>query len=78
MPELINIQEDYFNDIKSKNIKPAKLSESISAFANSSGGDIYVGIDEVTRTGCRQWNGFSNVEEANPIIQMLESYTNAP
>lgn len=73
LPELINIQEDYFNDIKSKNIKPAKLSESVSAFANASGGDIYVGIDEVTRTGCRRWNGFSNVEEANSIIQMLES-----
>ena len=73
LPELVNVQENYFNDIKSKKIKPAKLSESISAFANASGGDIYVGIDEDTRTGCRQWNGFTNVEEANSVIQMLES-----
>ena len=73
LPELVNVQENFFNDIKSKKIKPAKLSESVSAFANASGGDIYVGIDEDTRTGCRQWNGFVNVEEANSIIQMLES-----
>ena len=69
--ELLNIEENYFNDIKSKSIKPAKLSETISAFANASGGDIYIGVAESTRTGCRQWDGFPNVETANSIIQML-------
>lgn len=69
--ELLNIEENYFNDVKSKAIKPAKLSETVSAFANASGGDIYIGIDENTRTGCRQWNGFLDIEAANSIIQML-------
>ena len=69
--ELLNIEENYFNDVKSKAIKPAKLSETVSAFANASGGDIYIGIEENTRTGCRQWNGFSDIEAANSIVQML-------
>ena len=71
--EFINIEENYFNDIKSKQIAPAKLSETVSAFANASGGDIYVGIDENTRSGCRQWNGFETIEGANAIVQMLEN-----
>ena len=69
--ELLNIEENYFNDVKSKAIKPAKLSETVSAFANASGGDIYIGIEESTRKSCRQWNGFSNIEAANSIVQML-------
>jgi ATP-dependent DNA helicase RecG len=71
--QLINIEENYFNDIKSKDIRPAKLSETVSAFANSSGGDIYVGIEDNTKTHIRQWNGFLNIEEANAFIQMLEN-----
>jgi ATP-dependent DNA helicase RecG len=71
IPELLNIEENYFNDVKAKAIKPAKLSETVSAFANASGGDIYIGITENTRTGCRQWDGFPNIETANSIIQML-------
>lgn len=68
---LLEMQENYFNEVKSKSIKPAKLSETVSAFANASGGDIYVGIAENTRTGNRKWDGYRNVEAANSIIQML-------
>lgn len=71
IPELLNIEENYFNDIKSKSIKPAKLSETVSAFANASGGDIYIGIAENTRNHCRKWDGFANYEASNSIIQML-------
>ena len=28
--ELLNIEENYFNDVKSKAVKPAKLSETLS------------------------------------------------
>lgn len=69
--QLKSIEEDFFNDIKSKKIKPAKLSETVSAFANASGGDIYIGIEEHTRNKNRKYDGFENCEEANSIIQML-------
>jgi predicted HTH transcriptional regulator len=39
-------QENYLNDIKARDIKPSKLSETISAFSNAAGGDVYVGIGE--------------------------------
>lgn len=68
---LINIEENYFNDVKSIDIKPSKLSETVSAFANASGGDIYIGISESTRTKVREWRGFSRQEDVNSIVQML-------
>lgn len=71
LPGLVNIQENYFNDIKSKEILPSKLSETVSAFANAGGGEIYIGIKENTRTGTRKWDGFVCPEDANAIIQML-------
>ena len=36
--------ENYLNDFKAREVKPAKLSETVSAFANAAGGDIYLGI----------------------------------
>jgi len=34
---VMQVKEDYLNDVKSKEIKPSKLSETISAFANAAG-----------------------------------------
>lgn len=70
---ILSIEEDHFHDVKAKEIKPSKLSESVSAFANSSGGEIFIGISEENSgtTKIRKWDGFSDVEEANPILQML-------
>lgn len=46
---------------------------TISAFANSDGGDIYVGIEEVKNDKheviSRKWNGFHTIEDANGHIQ---------
>lgn len=39
---ILATQENYLNDIKARDIKPAKLSETISAFSNATGGDVYV------------------------------------
>ena len=69
---IVQIEEDFLNDVKSKEIKPAKLSETVSAFANSSGGDIYIGISENKEAAInREWRGFEDVEEANDITHVL-------
>lgn len=68
---IINIEEGYLIDVKAKEIRPAKLSETVSAFANSGGGDIYLGIEEDSRTGARRWNGYADQEAANDVIHTL-------
>jgi ATP-dependent DNA helicase RecG len=68
---LLTIREDFLNDVKAKEIKPAKLSETVSAFANASGGDIYVGISENKEDKTKSWQGFADPEDANDIPQVL-------
>jgi ATP-dependent DNA helicase RecG len=70
---ILALEEDHFHDLKSAEIKPSKLSESVSAFANASGGEIYIGIREEKRgnTKIRLWTGFDDVEAANSMLQML-------
>ncbi|WP_211248680.1 ATP-binding protein [Acidocella facilis] len=72
--ELLTISETHFVDLKSTEILPAKLTRTISAFANTGGGEIYVGIEEMEGADGKEriWNGFSDQEAANPIFQMLE------
>lgn len=64
-------QENYLNDIKAREIKPAKLSETISAFANAAGGDVYVGVAEDKAAGTRTWKGFGDPEHANDFFHTL-------
>ena len=64
-------QENYLNDIKAREIKPAKLSETISAFANAAGGDVYIGIGEDKATSLRTWKGFEDPEQANEFFHTL-------
>jgi ATP-dependent DNA helicase RecG len=68
------LDEGHFLDLKSKDIRPAKLTETISAFANTSAGEIYIGIEEndILSLKDRRWNGFNDIEEANSIIQTVE------
>jgi ATP-dependent DNA helicase RecG len=68
--KLLTLNEDHFNDIKSKRIAPGKLQETFVAFANSDGGDLYIGIEDKSVQGERV-NGFSEQEEANGIISTL-------
>ena len=66
--------EGHFLDVKSKDIKPAKLTKTISAFANADGGEIYIGIAEnVSLPFPHKWQGFANPEEANGHLQAFES-----
>jgi ATP-dependent DNA helicase RecG len=64
-------QENYLNDIKAREIKPAKLSETVSAFCNAAGGDIYIGIGEDKAAGTRTWHGFDDPEQANDFFHTL-------
>lgn len=41
LQKLLITNEDHFFDLKSRNIKPAKLQESFVAFANADGGELY-------------------------------------
>src|SRR5216684_3339288 len=69
------IEEGQFSDVKSIMISPAKLSHTISAFANTDGGDLYIGISEQLLGGNakrREWNGFPNIEAANGHLQPFE------
>lgn len=69
--KIIFIEENFLNDVKAKEIQPAKLSETVSAFANAGGGDLYIGISETGASKERKWEGFLDVEEANDITQVL-------
>jgi ATP-dependent DNA helicase RecG len=67
--------EGQFSDVKDIRIAPAKLSATISAFANSDGGDLYIGITEIVLGGGakrRAWAGFKDVEAANGHLQSFE------
>ena len=72
---LLALEEDTFSDLKATEISPKKLSKTISAFANTAGGDLYVGVgeSEFFGTKTRQWRGFDDQEEANGHLQSLEA-----
>ena len=73
MISLFEIEENHFNDFKAKDIEGKKLSRTISAFANASGGDIYLGIREENDTKTKHWEGFNTIEDANGFIQMISN-----
>lgn len=69
--QILGIEENFLNDVKAKEIRPSKLSETVSAFANAVGGDIYIGVSEIGKLKLRRWLGFADIEEANEIIHVL-------
>ena len=72
---ILGLQEGHYQDVKRKEIKPSKFSESVSAFANTSGGEVFLGIGEVKKTGkkSRFWDGFVDHEAANEHVQVLDA-----
>jgi len=72
---ILGLAENHFRDLKAKEIAPAKLTQSVSAFANASGGEIFIGIKETTIDSIktREWDGFADEEAANAIIQTIET-----
>lgn len=71
---ILAIEEGYFADLKAIEIKPAKLSKTISAFANSSGGEVFLSIaeDKQANKKTRTWSGFPDREAANDHLQVIE------
>lgn len=63
-------KEGQYLDFKSKRIQPAKALQTLCAFANADGGEIYIGIEDPSIGW--NWNGFSDVEQANGFIQAFE------
>ena len=70
--KILSLEEGHFIDLKSKDISPAKLTKSLSGFANAEGGELFIGIDEEGE-GKRTWRGFERVEDANGFIQCFET-----
>lgn len=72
---LLKLEETHFVDLKGVDISPASLTKTLSAFANTSGGEVYVGIDEVVGADGteRVWRGFEDQEAANAILQTVEA-----
>jgi len=73
---VLSLPEGHFHDLKSKEITPAKLTKTISGFANAAGGELYIGIEESAGPGggkIRKWQGFSAPEEANGHVQAFET-----
>lgn len=72
---LLKVQEGHFLDLKSVDVSPSGLTEAVSAFSNTSGGELFIGVDElVGNSGLeRRWRGFENVEAANGLIQAIEA-----
>ena len=69
-----SISEGHFQDAKDCRIAPSKLSQTISAFSNADGGELFVGISEGKRDkrGTFLWRGFLSQENANPHLQVFE------
>lgn len=66
---IIAIEEGHFTDLKSKDVAPRKLSQTICALANADGGEVYIGVENEPR----EWRGFQDMEEANGHIQAFEA-----
>lgn len=66
-------EEGHFSDVKAIEIAPAKLTRSMSAFANADAGELFTGIDEDRVGGTREWRGFESIEAANGHLQAFEA-----
>lgn len=68
--------EGQFSDVKSIDIAPGKLTQSMSAFANADGGELFIGVDESKSGGTRlrTWRGFDRIESANGHLQAFEGF----
>lgn len=71
---VLQVEESHFVDLKSIDIAPGGLTKTASAFCNTSGGELFIGIEEIEgeRGKERNWSGFIDQEAANAHIQVIE------
>lgn len=70
---ILALEEGHFADLKAIEISPGKLTRTLAALSNASGGELYIGIDEtVGPIKSRSWRGFTDVESANAHLQVFE------
>lgn len=71
---LLKTEESHFLDFKSVDVSPQSVSKAVSAFANASGGEVFIGVDDKMGPAGqeREWRGFSNQEAANALIQTIQ------
>lgn len=73
LEQILSYAEGHFVDLKSKEIKPSKLSKTISGFANADGGELYIGIAETPIGVPHKWEGFVDPEDGNAHLQVFET-----
>lgn len=75
IPILLGKNESQFFDYKALEASPGSLSKTISAMANTTGGEFFVGIDEILKDAMqiRCWRGFADQEDANGIFAVVEA-----
>ena len=44
---LLSTEEGHFVDLKAVDISPASVTKAVSAFANTAGGELFIGVDEL-------------------------------
>jgi ATP-dependent DNA helicase RecG len=69
---LVALEEGHFLDLKAIEVAPGRLTKSMSPYANSDGGELFVGIAEHKPTGTVTWSGFPTQEDANGHLQAFE------
>jgi ATP-dependent DNA helicase RecG len=70
--KLLSKEESHFLDFKSIEIQPRRLLRTVSALANSDGGELYIGVLAPSNNAAKAWNGFPTIEDANGVIQAIE------
>jgi ATP-dependent DNA helicase RecG len=69
------LEESHFLDFKRIEVGASKLSNSISAFGNAAGGELFVGIGESTDKTSRFWSGYKSPEDANGLFTVIQKMT---